>query len=100
MLAPPTTSVAVPGPPSGASFDVTSPVLFTSAPSGDPVAVTFTVNEQLAPGASVAPASPMLVLSATAVTVPGGVQVLPVNPLGLATFNPAGRLTVNVSPVR
>jgi hypothetical protein len=59
---------------------------------------TFTENVQLPPAASVAPERLTVEEPAKAVIVPP--PQLPVRPLGLATTNPAGRLSVKAMPVR
>jgi hypothetical protein len=74
--------------------DVTLPVVLTKFP--DAVPVTFTVTVQLLLAAMVPPVSEMLPEPATAVAVPP--QVL-VSPLGVATTSPAGKVSVNATPV-
>jgi hypothetical protein len=59
--------------------------------------VTFTVNVQLLLAATLAAESETLPDPATAVTTPP--QVL-ANPFGVATTIPAGRASVNATPVR
>lgn len=59
--------------------------------------VTLTETVQLAPGASVCPLRLTLEEPAVAVIVP--VQ-LPLRPFGVATTNPAGRLSVKATPFR
>ena len=75
------------------SVEVTWTLLFLT-PAVVPVTLTETV--QLALAASVPPERLMLPEPATAVAVPP--QVL-FNPLGVATTNPAGRLSVKAIPV-
>src|SRR6266700_2434964 len=74
--------------------EVTFPVVLFFTPAVVPV--TFAVSVQLLLTAMVPPVREMLPEPATAVAVPP--QVL-VNPLGVATTNPAGSVSVNATPV-
>src|SRR5216684_7167819 len=74
--------------------EVTLPVVLTKFPEA--VAVMLTVRVQVLLAAIVPPVSEMLPEAATAVAVPP--QVL-VRPLGVATTRPAGRVSVNATPV-
>src|SRR5262245_25034384 len=62
------------------------------------VPVTSTLKVQEAPAASVAPARLTLDEPAVAVIVPP--PQLPTRPFGVATTRPAGRLSVNATPVK
>src|SRR5258708_755065 len=75
------------------SVDVTWVLLFFT-PAVVPVTFTTTVHEALA--ASVPPERLAEPEPATAVAVPPHVLV---NPLGVATTSPAGRVSVNATPV-
>ena len=61
------------------------------------VAVTLTAKVQEAPPASVAPASEIVFEPAVAVIVPPPHE--PVRPLGVATTDPPGNVSVNATPV-
>src|SRR4029077_11115874 len=74
--------------------EVTFPVVLFFTP--EVVPVTFTVSVQVLLTAIVPPVSGTLPDPATAVGVPP--QVL-VSPLGVATTKPAGRVSVNATPV-
>jgi len=60
------------------------------------VAVTFTLIVHEAPAANVPPLKAMLPLPAVAVTVPPHVAL---KPFGVATIIPAGKVSVNATPV-
>jgi hypothetical protein len=77
------------------SLDVTVTELFF-VPDVEPV--TFTEKVQLAEAARVAPARLTVEPAAVAVIVPP--PQVPVCPLGVETTNPAGRESVNATPVR
>src|SRR5882724_9087626 len=74
--------------------ELTLPVVLTKFP--DAVPVTFTVTVQVLLAATVPPVSETLPEPATAVAVPPHVLV---NPFGVATTIPAGKLSVNATPV-
>src|SRR5215471_3045442 len=88
--------VAVAGAPGAASFEVTVLVVLVSTPIAAPVAFTENVHE--APAASVAPERLMLFDPAMAMMIPPPHE--PVSPFGVETTRPAGRVSVNASPVR
>src|SRR5437899_1730407 len=76
------------------SVDVTCTLLFFT-PAVVPATFTLKVHDALA--ANVAPARLTLPEPAVAVMVPP--PQLPVRPFGVATTRPAGRLSVNATPV-
>jgi len=82
-------------PPGPDSVEVTAPVVLFFTPTVVPV--TFTEKVQLLLAGIVPPVSDTLPDPATAVMVP--LPQLPDNPFGVATTNPAGRLSVNATPV-
>ena len=84
------------GAPGGASFEVTMLVIFVCTPIAVPV--TFTEKVQVAPAASVAPATLMMFEAGTAVIA--ALSQVPVRPLsGVDTIRPAGSVSVKASPV-
>jgi hypothetical protein len=88
-----TVRVAVAVGPEPWLVELMAPVVLTYDPGF--VAVTFTLNEQLAPATSVSSDRLTAPLPAVAVTPPQ----FPLSPLGLATVSPAGRLSVKAIPV-
>jgi hypothetical protein len=86
--------LVVPVPP---SVEVMAPVVLLLLPALVPVTFTEKVQDDPAAGdaASVPLDRVMVLLPAVAVIVPPQV---PVNPLGVATTRPAGRLSVNATP--
>ena len=91
-----TVRLALAVPPVPPSFEAAPPDTLFNAPTVVPV--TFTLKEQLAWIASVAPESDMLPLPAVAVIVPPPHE--PVRPFGVATISPPGNVSVNATPVR
>jgi len=91
-----TVRVAVAMPPGPLSVDVTALVLLTFVPTVVPV--TFTLKVQVPLGASDAPDKLTVFDPATAVIVPP--PQLPVNPLGVLTITPAGKVSENPIPVK
>ena len=81
-------------PPGPVSVELIAPVVLFLTPVVVPV--TLTVMVQLPLAARVPPLSEILPEPATAVTVPPHVLV---SPFGVATTNPAGRLSLNERPV-
>jgi len=82
-------------PPAPVSVEVTLPVVLFFTPVVVPV--TSTEKVQLPLAAIVPPLSDMLLEPATAVIVP--LPQLPVSPFGVATTKPAGRESLNATPV-
>src|SRR5580658_886747 len=82
--------------PSPASVEVTALVTLFCGPAVVPVTITAKVHE--APAASVAPDSTTLFDPAAAVIVPP--PQVPVNPLGVDTAKPAGRVSVKLMPLK
>ncbi len=74
--------------------EVTAPVVLRKDPAT--VAVTFTANVQELPAAIVAPASATLPLPDVAVIVPPPQE--PDSPLGVATTNPVGNVSIKATP--
>ncbi len=88
--------IAVPGPPGGASFEVSVEVVFVNAPALGPVTLTEMVHEALP--AKEPFASAMLVEPAVApVKVPPHPLLTPLG--GVATAIPAGNASVKAIPV-
>jgi hypothetical protein len=83
-------------PPLPASVEVTAPVVFVCVPEVVPVTFTAKVHEE--PAAKVAAERLTLFEPAAAVIVPPA-QV-PVNPLGVATVSPDGKVSVKPTPLR
>jgi len=82
-------------PPVPPSLEVTAPVTLFLSPAVVPVTFTENVHELFA--ASVAPARLITLLPAAAVIVPP--PQLPLRPFGFDTTSPAGKLSVNPTPV-
>src|SRR5690349_16208281 len=82
-------------PPDPDSVALTAPVVLFFTPAL--VEKTFTEKVQLALEASVPPVKVILLDPAVAVITPS--PHVPVSPFGVATTNPAGRLSVNPTPV-
>lgn len=76
-------------------LEVTAPVVFINVPPTE-VVVTFTLNVQDAFTAIVPPVKLTVVDPATAVIVPAPHE--PLNPFGVATISPDGKLSVNATP--
>ncbi len=83
-------------PPAPDSVAVMFPVVLFFTPTV--VAVTLTENEQTLLAATDAPDKEIVPDPAFAVMIPR--PQVPVTPFGVATTNPAGRLSVNPTPVR
>ncbi len=90
-----TLMLAEAGAPVPPSFDVTFPVTLFSVPAAD--ALTFTENVQPRLAAMLPPLRLTTFVPATAVIVP--LPQDPANPLGLSMAKPAGRVSVNATPV-
>ena len=91
-----TVKVVLAPPPVPPSLELTTDVELVFIPVLVPI--TLTENEQLAPEVTAAPARLMLPPPATAAMVPPPHD--PVRPFGVAMTSPAGRLSVNPTPVR
>jgi hypothetical protein len=92
----PTIMAAVAVLPEPKLVEVTLEVVLVRTPSD--IAVTFTLNVQAAPPASVAPARLINPVPLTAVMAPASQD--PASPLGVATSNPAGIVSVKATPLR
>jgi hypothetical protein len=86
-------------PPVPASFDVTLPVVLLYTPAAVPVTFTKTVHELpvVPPACRVNPDTLIELPPAAAVMVPPAQE--PPNPLGVETARPAGRVSLNPTPV-
>jgi hypothetical protein len=91
----PTVRLAVAVLPLPALVDVTAPVVLVRLPVDVPCTFTLNVHEPLA--AMLAPLKATLFDPAAAVIVPPPQE--PVNPLGVATRSPAGKVSVKATPV-
>ena len=83
-------------PPVPPSVDVTLPVVLFCNPAAVPVTLTAKVHDELA--AIVPPDRLIVLLPAVAVMVPPPPQV-PTSPFGVATTNPAGKVSLKPTPV-
>ena len=81
--------------PLPALAEVTAPVVLVRFPVAVPFTVTLNVHEPLA--AMLAPVKETLFDPAAAVMLPPPQE--PVNPLGVATTSPAGKVSVNAAPL-
>jgi hypothetical protein len=82
-------------PPVPPSVEDTLPVVLFFVPAVVPV--TFTLNVQVPPAAIVPPERLIVPEPATAVTVP--LPQAPVRPFGVETTRPAGKVSLNATPV-